>query len=388
MFFRYLIPLLWLLVSCSDGVFHKKRHLWASQQIVDELPDTLHVATQYGSCSYFQFRADEIMGYEYDLVHDFSEHYNLPVKFHIAKSEEELFNWLRLNKIDLVAKGIYHTKVLKNEFEFLACQEDTYMVLVQEIGLRMVSEISDLNNQTIHVIENSIYHHRLQNLRVESDLDFQIELLSDTLTVDDAIDMVKLKKIQFTVAHHHTAEQHKWNNRRLDTRVSLGFEQKSGWLINPGNVKLSEMINSWHSDEKTEVKKVQLFERYKVRNPYFASRKIRIPRGAISPYDDYFKKYAKEINWDWRILASIAFHESRFDSTQVSHRGASGLMQLMPRTAESFGLSRQDIFNPEKNIETGVQFIKSVNLLFRKIENLEERRKFVLAAYNGGPAHV
>ena len=73
---------------------------------------------------------------------------------------------------------------------------------------------------------------------------------------------------------------------------------------------------------------------------------------------------------------------------QVSRRGASGLMQLMPRTAARFGVGPQEIFNPEKNIEAGVQFIKSVNLMFRKIENLDERRKFVLAAYNGGPAHI
>ncbi|MBP1677633.1 MAG: Lytic transglycosylase catalytic [Bacteroidetes bacterium] len=46
------------------------------------------------------------------------------------------------------------------------------------------------------------------------------------------------------------------------------------------------------------------------------------------------------------------------------------------------------MFNPEKNIEAGVQYIKSLNLSFRKVENKEERIKFILAAYNSGPAHV
>ena len=48
----------------------------------------------------------------------------------------------------------------------------------------------------------------------------------------------------------------------------------------------------------------------------------------------------------------------------------------------------QNIKNPEKNIEAGVQYIKSLNMSFRKIENKEERIKFILAAYNSGPAHI
>jgi membrane-bound lytic murein transglycosylase F len=115
---------------------------------------------------------------------------------------------------------------------------------------------------------------------------------------------------------------------------------------------------------------------------------LSIPRGAISPFDHLFKKYAAEIGWDWRLLAAIAFHESGFDSSQISRRGASGLMQLMPRTAANFGLSRANITNPEKNIEAGVQYIKSLNLLYRKVEDPDERKKFILASYNSGPAHI
>ena len=40
------------------------------------------------------------------------------------------------------------------------------------------------------------------------------------------------------------------------------------------------------------------------------------------------------------------------------------------------------------NVEAGVQYIKSLNLAFRKVENNEERIKFILAAYNSGPAHI
>jgi membrane-bound lytic murein transglycosylase F len=63
-------------------------------------------------------------------------------------------------------------------------------------------------------------------------------------------------------------------------------------------------------------------------------------------------------------------------------------MQLMPHTAANFGLDKDTKFNPEMNIEAGVQYIKSLNLVFRQVENNEERIKFILAAYNSGPAHI
>ena len=95
-----------------------------------------------------------------------------------------------------------------------------------------------------------------------------------------------------------------------------------------------------------------------------------------------------QINWDWRLLAALVFHESRFDASQRSWAGAAGLMQLMPHTASNFGLNKRTVFDPEMNIEAGVQYIKSLNLSFRKVENKDERIKFILAGYNCGPSHI
>jgi len=159
-------------------------------------------------------------------------------------------------------------------------------------------------------------------------------------------------------------------------------------MVRKESAKLKQYLDKWSAITENQEKMEVLHEKYWLRSPYFAIRKVKIPKGAISPYDHLFKKYAKEINWEWQLLAAVAFHESKFDSIQVSWAGAAGIMQLMPRTAANFGLSRKSVFNPEKNIEAGVQYIKSLNMSFRKIQNKEERIKFILAAYNSGPAHI
>ncbi len=388
MFVRIFISFILLLISCknyfvSEGVFTSK-----NQTPAEFVTDTLRVATLYGSSSYFNYGSDELMGYDYELATNFAEQHNFPIKFYLASTEDEMKTMLRRKQVDLIAYDLYETKALKKYYDFVAHQDDSYMVLVQEIGVHTVSSLDELRGRTIHVIENSIFHERLKALNKEMDNTIDIQLLNDSVTVDQAINMVLQREIAYTLAYYKTATQYKEFFRRLDCRVAIGLPQKNGWLISKYEPALKLMFAAWETDPQTELFKSRLFQKYKIKNPYFMTKRVNIPRGAISPYDNLFKFYAQELQWDWRILAAIAYRESGFDSTQVSRVGASGLMQLMPTTAARFGLEGKDIFNPELNISAGVQYLKSLNMMFRRIEDKEERMKFMLASYNSGPAHI
>jgi membrane-bound lytic murein transglycosylase F len=107
----------------------------------------------------------------------------------------------------------------------------------------------------------------------------------------------------------------------------------------------------------------------------------------ISKYDDAVKRESDRIGWDWRLVSSMIYQESRFNPKAVSWAGAFGLMQLMPATAGRFGVSRNS--SPESHIRAGVSFLKWLDKRFEDdIRNPEERIKFILAAYNVGKGHV
>ena len=108
----------------------------------------------------------------------------------------------------------------------------------------------------------------------------------------------------------------------------------------------------------------------------------------ISQYDDIFREKVVLLGWDWRMLASIVWTESRFNVGAVSSQGARGLMQFMPRTAKRFGLEGDEILNPKENIEAGVEYLLFLERRFNEIVDRDERIKFVLAGYNAGPGHV
>lgn len=355
------------------------------QQIITS--DTLKVATMYGSTSYFLFR-DELLGFDYEMAENLANYLHLNLKISIARTEKQMEQWLDEGKVDIVTYNIIQTKELKSKFHFVLPQDDSYQVLVQNLGANSLSDVTQLSGKTVYVNENSIFHKRLKSLNDEIGGTIDIKTAPDSLSNDDLIDMVADNKIAYTLAYHNTAILHKNYQRNLDCHMAVGFDQNNGWLVRKKSRDLRKAIAKWETIPETKLTENNLLHKYWEVSPFFALRKVLIPRGAISPFDPFFKKYAPQINWDWRLLAALAFHESRFDYSVVSWVGAAGLMQLMPHTASNFGLDNKTKFDPERNIEAGVQYIKSLNLSFYQIENTEERVKFILAAYNSGPAHI
>ena len=80
------------------------------------------------------------------------------------------------------------------------------------------------------------------------------------------------------------------------------------------------------------------------------------------------------------LVRAVIQAESAFNPQARSHKGAMGLMQLMPATATEYGVL--DAFNPAENIRAGVAYLK--HLLVRFSHNVE----LALAAYNAGPTAV
>lgn len=115
---------------------------------------------------------------------------------------------------------------------------------------------------------------------------------------------------------------------------------------------------------------------------------IDLANKKISQYDNLFKNYAKHCNWDWLLLAAQCYQESTFDKDAFSWVGARGLMQIMPQTAEKIQLPFSEMFTPDMNIKAAVRLINELNSNFSYIKDLYERQNFILAAYNGGIAHV
>ena len=104
-------------------------------------------------------------------------------------------------------------------------------------------------------------------------------------------------------------------------------------------------------------------------------------------YKEYVEKYSAEYEVDKYLVYAIIKAESNFKEKAVSNKGAKGLMQLMPATAEEIAkkieiqIDDNNVLNPEININLGTKYI---SYLESKYENIG----LALAAYNAGSGNV
>lgn len=165
--------------------------------------------------------------------------------------------------------------------------------------------------------------------------------------------------------------------------ISMKTGENSVWAVRKDNPDDIMAVNSWISYyEKTEGYS-DAKERFFNSFDSVAGRKA----SHLSPYDSLIKEYADTLGWDWRMLAAVIYQESRFSINSYSGRGASGLMQVMPSTAEHYGI--HDLNDPEENIKAGTMHLARLQKMFSG-SRMDSREKvlFTLASYNAGEGRI
>lgn len=97
-------------------------------------------------------------------------------------------------------------------------------------------------------------------------------------------------------------------------------------------------------------------------------------------YSHYVQKAASKYDIDSALINAVIKTESNGNHRAISRKGAIGLMQLMPTTANDMNV--RNPFNPEENIEGGTKYLRAM------IEKFNGDLTLALAAYNAGPGTV
>lgn len=385
-----------LLLSGSCNTTSKQTEQEEEDIVVTDLPQLkaqgeITAVTLYSSTSYFQYKMQP-MGYEYDLIKDFARSQGLKLNIKVAENATRLVEMLEAGDADVVAFPIPLNNKLKEKVIYCGREEQDSQVLIQRSnkGDTLLTDVTQLLGKDIYVKPGTKYYERLKNLDVELGGGIHIhEMPQDTITSEDLISMVSQGQIPYTISDENIARLNKTYFWNINVSLKISFLQRSSWIVRNTSPELAKAINEWASDKTGNHIYKALTKRYfELSKQPFSAELSKVKNGHISPYDDLFRKYAKNIGWDWQLLASIAYQESRFNPNVVSWAGAEGLMGIMPNTAKALGVTPHELKEPDTGIRTGVDCLRKFRQGFNDITDPVEKIKFTLASYNAGIGHI
>lgn len=383
-------------------------------QIVEK--KELAVLFTFNSSGYFIYRG-ETLGYEYELLAMFAKEQKLHLKPVVVRDSRLLYDMLDRGEGDVIAAqlaagrdvtqiamtdALYETAPTvvqrKGGEDAAASASPTVRKALQreeretpggaiEIRARLVTRPSELGGHQVTISRSSPYRGRLLELNEELTNDVVVVEVDDS--IDRLIQRLSEGDIGYTVAAENVAELRAGEYKNLLVRPALGPPEPVVWGVRTNAPELRAALNRFLDAKRKSGLLRVLYRKYFLdRNAFrrrVASRYLTAETGRLSPYDDFFRESARIPGWDWRLVASQAYQESRFNPNAKSWAGAVGIMQIMPRTARELHVNPAD---PAQAIRGACRYLWKLDDQWKSIRSERERIRFILAAYNVGAGHV
>ncbi len=347
----------------------------------------LRVLTRNSAATYFVWHG-EIMGFEHDLAKAFAESIGVQVEFIVVPTRVGLFGWLFEGRGDMVAAGLTATE--QREDLPVAFSRPTAWVREMVVGRLADSTLaaaSDLSGRTLVVRRASTYWSTAQRL-VDEGIDVDIVLANEEMETEEIIAGVAGGEYDLTIADSDILQiELTWRDDIIGL-FPVSDSVPHGWMVREGSQQLKEAMDGFLRREYRGLFYNMTWDKY-FRNVRAVRTRAsgRVSRtGVISPYDAIVRRYADRYDFDWLMITSQMYQESRFDPSARSFAGAVGLMQMLPRTAHGFGFDSLTV--PEYSIHAGTYYLRHLYRLTDDAATPEDRLWFALASYNAGYGHV
>lgn len=392
-----------LITGCSSADPEAAASTIASNE--QDLPAILkrgkiRVLAENSSVSFFIYKGKR-MGFEYEILREFADDIGVELEIISVSDLNDINQQLNSNEGDIIACNYSITRDRQDEIAFSRPFFQTNQVLVQRKRdtLQQLSasawkkyNITDplqLGKKRIDVWKESSYYSRLINLQDEIGDTIYIRPTHGSQSVEELIEMVSDGQIDYTVAEKNIAQINQGFYDNLDISLAISFKQNIAFGLSRNAPLLKKRLDQWLT--KFMQKETFAFIRRKYYEPASQVENTAVnsgplKKGELSRFDAIMRTEAAKYGFDWRLLAAIIYHESKFNPKAHAFGGAYGLMQFMPGTGPKFGVYPNS--TPEAQIRGGMKYIAKIKNLWGDIPNAEEQNKFILASYNVGSGHI
>lgn len=367
----------------------------------------VRVLVPYSRTLYFVDENGRERGISHDLMVEFEKTLNeqlgdkaRPVQIiTVPVRRDQLFPYLRDGRGDLAIGNITNTP----ERQALADFSSPVLTGVNEVVVTAASEAPvatarDLSGREVYVRKSSSYYTHLtklnEELKGEGKDPVAINTVDESLEDEDILEMVNAGAFPITIVDDHLASL--WTQVFTEAKIQPGAVVNSGgeiaWAIRKNCPKLTELVNGFiASHAKGTAFGNMVLAKYFGNAKWIKNSTSEAELAKLRATVDLFKKYGKQYDFDWLMIAAQAYQESGIDQSVHSPVGAVGVMQVLPSTAAGNPINITDIeSNMENNIHAGVKYMRFMMDEYFKDAQMDDVNKclFAFASYNGGPAKI
>lgn len=365
----------------------------------------VRVLVVYNKTMYFLDGANQ-HGITYDLMREFEKTINkewstgglpLHVVF-IPVARDQLLPKLVAGQGDIAAANLTITPLRLEQVAFSdPILEDVKELLITGPSIEAMQTLDDLSGATVHVRPSSSYFESLQTLNAEFEQRglSPIELVEADEHLEDAdlLELVNADILEMIVVDSHKARFWKdiFTEVTVHENLALNRGGSIAWAFRKNSPKLKQVINNFISKHKkgTLIGNV-LYKRYLSDNQWVKSPLTEQEIEKFNAMLDIFRKYADSYDFDYLMLAALAYQESGLDQSKRSSAGAVGIMQLLPSTAADPNVGIPEIHVLENNIHAGTKYLRFLKSRYFTIDDIDDlnRTLFAFASYNAGPGRI
>ncbi len=345
-----------------------------------------------------------ISGFDHDLVQTFAASIGKTVRFVIAENEVALDRLLERGEVHMAAAWL-NRRFVEAPSRFSSAKSDELvfskrfrtsrpydlgeLVVVHSSNTLPLKSEADLHAKKIYALpanSHQVWVQRLNNHYIWPELILEKQLGEFELLAavsDGRFEYVVVPKSVFRIALNHI--------QGIDSSLTIGKEEPVFWVFpSRGNDVLLQEANQFLSQAERDGLLRQLRDRYfgavdrlqeSDRSGFLARIKSRLPQ-----YLAQFKRAQTASGYDWRLLAALAYQESKWDGSAVSKTGVRGLMMLTGDTADRLGVKNR--LDPYESIMGGARYLDMLRDDLPLSIPEPDRTWMAIASYNVGPQQV
>ncbi|WP_236564159.1 transporter substrate-binding domain-containing protein [Alcanivorax xiamenensis] len=346
----------------------------------------LRVITSNNPASYFMWRG-ELMGFDYDLIRDFAQRYDLRLSMVVRDGPEQMLAALENGEGDVIAASMTVTPARRGKgWHYSQPYLEVHEQIIGPASAPPFKDLSELAGRTVTVAAGSAFLETLRALQNDG-IGVEIEVRQN-VSSEILMDRVAKGELDLTIADSHLVSMEKGYRDDLNVLWTLRQPRRIAWGLRERQPQLRHQLNDYIKRVREGRFYRTTFERYFQGQPTPSSLTAeRVEPGKpISAYDDLVREQALKHGFDWLMVTAQMYQESHFDPEVRSFSGAEGLMQVMPLTARQLGY--ENLADPVQGIGAGVAYLNWLEGRFPAHLDLAEKTYFGLAAYNAGYGHV